>query len=121
MKQDNSEEITIITGNQRSLEALRIVETETKKFAKDNEAIAEQTKLLPLNATIEAARAGDSGRGFAVVAAEVKNLAQHATQISKKFQQIVVAKLSEAIDITKELFKSIDHKITNVFMKCPSR
>jgi hypothetical protein len=103
-------EDTNLTGNQKSLDALRTVEMETKKFAKDNEAIAEQTKLLALNATIEAARAGDSGRGFAVVAAEVKNLAQHATQISKKFQQIVVTKLSEAIDITKELFKSIDHK-----------
>ncbi len=41
--------------------------------------ITGQINLLALNATIESARAGEAGRGFAVVAAEVKNLANQAT------------------------------------------
>lgn len=48
------------------------------------EAVARQTNLLALNATIEAARAGSHGRGFAVVAAEVKTLANQASEAASR-------------------------------------
>src|SRR5690606_28965641 len=43
------------------------------------DSIAFQTNLLALNAAVEAAHAGEQGKGFAVVAAEVRALAQRAS------------------------------------------
>ena len=53
--------------------------------------ITGQINLLALNATIESARAGEAGRGFAVVAAEVKNLANQATQATDRIASEIEA------------------------------
>lgn len=56
------------------------------------DAVARQTNLLALNATIEAARAGVHGRGFAVVAAEVKTLANQASDAAGR----IVSRIAQA-------------------------
>lgn len=70
----------VSAGAQRIAEITGMVDT-----------IAFQTNLLALNAGVEAARAGASGRGFAVVAAEVRALAQQASEMSQQIKGLVDA------------------------------
>jgi hypothetical protein len=84
------------------------VEENVHRFAKTNEDIAGKTNLLALNATIEAARAGDAGKGFSVVAAEVKNLANQASQNSREFREVMLKQLHEGLSITELLVKDME-------------
>ena len=70
------------------------------------ETVARQTNLLALNATIEAARAGAQGRGFAVVAAEVKTLANQASEAASRIVQRI-AQVDEALSHAAEAVATI--------------
>ena len=100
-------------------ERLEKLNDEVFGFSRANQDIANRTKLLALNATIESARAGDAGRGFAVVANEVKSLADQASGSAKAFEEEVVGRISQSMEIaegliqerTLDIVKSLAHLI----------
>lgn len=72
--------------------------------------IAEQTNVLALNAAIQAASAGGSGQGFAVVADEVQQLAESATNATKRISGLV-----QTIQVdTAEAVKSMEATTSEV-------
>ncbi|MEM1410914.1 MAG: methyl-accepting chemotaxis protein [Pseudomonadota bacterium] len=72
--------------------------------------IAEQTNVLALNAAIQAASAGGSGQGFGVVADEVQQLAESATNATKRISGLV-----QTIQVdTAEAVKSMEATTTEV-------
>ena len=72
--------------------------------------IAEQTNVLALNAAIQAASAGGSGQGFAVVADEVQQLAESATNATKRISGLV-----QTIQVdTAEAVKSMETTTSEV-------
>ncbi|BCB18831.1 chemotaxis protein [Bosea sp. ANAM02] len=77
------------------------------------DAVARQTNLLALNATIEAARAGIHGRGFAVVAAEVKTLANQASDAAGRIVSRI-AQADEALSQAAEAVSVIGTRVAAV-------
>jgi len=80
------------SGVREAVAAMDAIERSSRKIGQIISVIDEiafQTNLLALNAGVEAARAGDAGRGFAVVAAEVRALAQRASEAAREIKTLI--------------------------------
>jgi methyl-accepting chemotaxis protein len=75
--------------------------------------VARQTRLLALNASVEAERAGDAGRGFAVVAAEVKMLADEASQSARDVEGLVET-LQQQVVVSHDALNAARADVTTV-------
>jgi methyl-accepting chemotaxis protein len=69
--------------------------------------------LLALNAAIEAVRAGEQGQGFAAIAQEIRTLAVHSAEASRK----VAAHLRAIQSQTAAVSQSVEHNIQQVVMQ----
>ncbi len=70
--------------------------------------------LLALNAAIEAVRAGEQGQGFAVIAQEIRALAAHSEEASRKVASRLHAIQSEVAMASQ----SVDTSIARVVVQC---
>ncbi len=81
------------------------------------DGIAFQTNLLALNAAVEAARAGDAGKGFAVVAAEVRALAQRASEASRDIRGLIetsAGQVAEGVRLVTDAGASLEGIVTSI-------
>jgi methyl-accepting chemotaxis protein len=69
--------------------------------------------LLALNAAIEAVRAGEQGQGFAAIAQEIRTLAVHSAEASRK----VAAHLRAIQSETAAVSQSVEQNIQQVVMQ----
>ena len=77
---------------------------------------SEQTNVLALNAAIQAASAGASGRGFAVVADEVQQLAESATQATRRIESLVQTIQTDTFEAVVSMESTISEVVSGARM-----
>src|SRR6266566_563658 len=75
--------------------------------------LAARMNLLALNAAIEAVRAGEQGQGFVVIAQEIRSLAVHSAEASRK----VAARIRAIQNETAAVSQSVEQNIQRVVIQ----
>lgn len=109
--------IRVMTETIVAMEEIHKASSKISGISRVIEEIAFQTNLLALNAAVEAARAGDHGRGFAVVAAEIRSLAQRASQSARDITELIgesSEKVARGVKLSEELDRKLDAIGSNI-------
>ncbi len=105
---------------ERTIGAMEAIQESSKRITEITSVIDEiafQTNLLALNAAVEAARAGEAGKGFAVVAAEVRTLAQRASDSASDIKELITVsrkKVSDGAELVDQTGTALSRIIESI-------
>lgn len=68
--------------------------------------ITEETNILALNATVQAAKAGDSGKGFKIVADSIQELANKASDATRRVGALISAVQTDIQSVSQSVEKT---------------
>ena len=70
--------------------------------------ITEETNILALNATVQAAKAGEAGKGFKIVADSIQELADNASEATRRVGALISAVQTDIQSVTNSVEKTTD-------------
>lgn len=99
-----------IESNVEAINKISKSSKEIKKMNKVINSISENTNVLAINASIEAANTGNTGEGFTIIANQIRELANKASESTKKINDAI----NEILTRIEEGIVSSD-RVENVF------